>query len=808
MRGPRALPRLLLAASPAPGAAAWARGGAGGGAGALRCADSGESSDSAQLFQVDVELLGDSGRVIFASNTAAGGSARKICYRYPFAEEHLGAKFEDAWASFRDLATVQFVLPASLADSGVMSIRVLAPQGRTPLTPTNGFSSYYRDQYNQSRVASTSDESWWEVEILVNNEDWHPAHISLFENPAPGEQQTGASLMAVWVSFAQPDAAYDCANYDHCCNITSDIAGGLSQDTCDIGDVKWECFTGDGEKWQDGQAVGYVNFMGSLVNSNMAGGQKSVLIHLDAAADVSVPLSNSYAEHPVHDSSACRALCSTLQSHPKINLFDDPNATACKLSGKPNIRAKAGYGAITINGFGRINGREMMRKFFFQDSTDSLWANPDSGFTNAYGNMVDTFVSVADAESHTRWRLMSGLVELSSAGAGPFAIDMSGVAVAWGGKRGDGTVRLQFPRVALDGGHSVEDSNKPARMFDVKTPGTWVGASDGPRVTADGSWLGNLFLMHADDNLKVDSSAATYRHITLLQGNIGDAIELGTYGIGLRGNRVEHVSVDGIYIHRITHSHQQEDDLGSVLGSRTCPVGIILSNITLANVHIPSVGGANQISSLFALGTYGAPSSQYKRYSPLDRWFFCVNPWWLGQGQPGSPAGGTKGNSIQESGSAAVFKGIRFLNWRVYPKEQAKSLLFNFHDNASTTMDGIDFYAGYDPDPKTNGGFPWTRGVRLFGGASDEAPASDFRTPCLGNWAGDPSGEECWMSTQSGGAAYQGPILGRAAEVCDAVGELRRAAAADCNTFQVVGSKSTTWTNVRFPFGNHTNVLQ
>lgn len=44
-----------------------------------------------------------------------------------------------------------------------------------------------------------------------------------------------------------------------------------------------------------------------------------------------------------------------------------------------------------------------------------------------------------------------------------------------------------------------------------------------------------------------------YEKITLLQGNIGSAIELGTYGIGIRENRVEHSVMDGVFIHRITH---------------------------------------------------------------------------------------------------------------------------------------------------------------------------------------------------------------------------------------------------------------
>ena len=136
-----------------------------------------------------------------------------------------------------------------------------------------------------------------------------------------------------------------------------------------------------------------------------------------------------------------------------------------------------------------------------------------------YGNAVASFKSLADAESHTRWRVMSGLLELSSAAAadpdrGRFAVDISQVSVAWGAKRGDGCIRLQFPRVPMDGGHSVSDSNQAARLYDVKTPGTWVGASDGPRVTADRSVVAFSFNQHSDDNFKVDSSHADLRHIT------------------------------------------------------------------------------------------------------------------------------------------------------------------------------------------------------------------------------------------------------------------------------------------------------
>ena len=58
--------------------------------------------------------------------------------------------------------------------------------------------------------------------------------------------------------------------------------------------------------------------------------------------------------------------------------------------------------------------------------------------------------------------------------------------------------------------------------------------------SADGSLVAFSWNQHADDNFKIDSSNATMRHITLIDGNIGSTIELGTYGLGLRNNAVRH----------------------------------------------------------------------------------------------------------------------------------------------------------------------------------------------------------------------------------------------------------------------------
>eukprot|EP01052_Picozoa_sp_SAG31_P025990 SAG31_NODE_2320_length_5943_cov_2.466975_4_plen_511_part_00 len=504
------------------------------------------------------------------------------------------------------------------------------------------------------------------------------------------------------------------------------------------------------------------------------------------------------------DSPACRALCASIAGSAvsPASLFGDANAQGCKLDGAPRFRAKSGYGRIVVSGFGRINGQLMQKAFLFQNQT--VWGGnmgPGGGILNGYGNAVAKFKTLASAESHTRWRVMSGLLELSSSAVaqpstGLYAVDVSGVTVAWGAKRGDGCIRLQFPRVPLDGLNQVSDSNQAARLYDIKTPGTWVGASDGPRVTADGSYVAFSFNQHADDNFKVDSSESKYRHLTLLQGNIGSAIELGTYGLGIRANTVHQADVSGVYIHRITQGlneqeFSQEDNLGSVLGSRTCPFGITLSNITISNVYIPSVGGANVIGRLFALGTYGAPGNAWKTtWSLLDRWFFCDNEWWREEGnfEQKIADGGATGLK------AATFENIRFLDWTVELNPQALSMLYNFHTRAPTTFTSIAFYddlhtqdsaqeAEAVPDPVATAAWPWPRVVRIYRHGNT---SGDFSTPCLAALHGDRQGEQCWDGA--------GQILGRLDQVCGST----------CDTFTpLIGTtNSTTAINIAFPYGS------
>jgi len=723
---------------------------------------------------------------------------------------------------------VQFVLPREPfvrpdGTSAVKQVRLRRAAGGGG----GGFSLYYQDTHFAADAATAAIAVPYPPASAVAGD---PVHLTVFRNDSSSGGGGGGApqfdrLMAVWISFRQPAAAYDCAAFDSCCNITAaNVAElqpggrGIRDGSCDLGPPSWRCFTPAGSPWTSTAAVGFVNFLGPLANSGMARGGRSVLLHLADGVDVGVPLTNTYAEHAVVDSPACRALCAAVGANPaQLDLFGLASAHGCTLASQqqqqqPAVtqRAKAGFGRISVNGFGRVDGQAMMRAFLFQNRTTfptlstpgtGVWADPLNGVLNGYGGKLPGFKNLGEAEAHTRWRVMSGLLELSSAGGAngdSFGVEVSELAVAWGAKRGDGGVRLQFPRVALDGAHAVADSNVPARLYDLKTPGTWVGAADGPRVVADGSVASFLYNHHGDDNLKVDSSGGTWSHVTLLQGNIGAAVELGTYGIGLRDNTVSGATVSGVYVHRITQPDGQDDGIGSLLGSRTCPWGITLRNITVRGLYVPAAGGANAVTALVRIGTLGAPTSAaFANVSSLDRWYFCSNEWWR------------DGQKIVVDGEAraATLSGLRFLDWRVHAPPRESSWLYNFHTSAQTVIEKVALFDdGAGADHSRHGGglarddddgpstFAWPDAVRVFphGGEIEDGGSNSgyFVTPCLGRWRGDPAGEQCWDS--------RGEILARRADVCSS---------GTCTNFGVIGMvNSTTVSAVHFPFGADTAI--
>ena len=121
---------------------------------------------------------------------------------------------------------------------------------------------------------------------------------------------------------------------------------------------------------------------------------------------------------------------------------------------------------------------------------------------------------------------------------------------------------------------------------------------------------------------------------------------------------------------------------------------------------------------------------------------------------------------------------------QVLLKPQARSLLYNFHTKANTTVQGLSFFDA-SPSAAAVGGaaaYPWPEPVRIYRNGSRDG---DFVTPCLGSLRGDATGASCWDQA--------GELSSRWRSVC---GE-------SCDTFgPVIGTAATTHVSgVQFPWG-------
>ena len=445
------------------------------------------SDEAAQLFPVDVQLLSTSGTVIYSSlaqatPTSAVTAAAKICATYPVEAD------ADHWGDFVELSTVQFVIPPSAAvPEQVAQIKFISSSGKI-------FTLL-------SQATTTSSDNAGTATVLYPSGDpsagaavGSPVHATLFLNDRMTLLPVVDKAMAVWVSFSKPVSS-DCLNYTHCCTVTANNTSSRNTNTastptikkttatCSLQPPRWQCMGAPDVSWASRleAKVQSINYLGSLASPSMAD-TKPVLIFFEAGARLTYPLSNSYAEHPVADSAACRKLCKKIEKanseSETFSMYHDPDAANCKLSSLvgpnrgANFKAVSGYGPITVNGFGIIDGKAMMEAFDFQGK--AVWSDAfggaGAGVLNGYGNQVPHFKTMSDAEAHTRWRINSGLIELSSVAAptakSPFAVDVSEVTVGWDAKRGYGAVGLQFNRVPLDGfGQTSHSNNQPAKLM-------------------------------------------------------------------------------------------------------------------------------------------------------------------------------------------------------------------------------------------------------------------------------------------------------------------------------------------------------
>ena len=221
--------------------------------------------------------------------------------------------------------------------------------------------------------------------------------------------------------------------------------------------------------------------------------------------------------------------------------------------------------------------------------------------------------------------MQSGLIELSSntVNSEGFAIDIAGVTVGFSPRRNDSSVLLNNQYLPLA---SVEmvfmdqpafSNDFPVKTFDFKMVGNWPGQADGLEVHGKESFLQYTYLHVADDSMKVAADQVVYEYTTVLQGDVGTGglIHLGSYGTGRNMTKGD---VEGVYVHRITHKPNSDQNRSGYYGAalvaaQTCPYGFDVSGVTAVQLRVNDLGnGISSVNRPFNIGvgaSFGGPCS-------------------------------------------------------------------------------------------------------------------------------------------------------------------------------------------------------
>ena len=328
----------------------------------------------------------------------------------------------------------------------------------------------------------------------------------------------------------------------------------------------------------------YIAYVGGLYD--YAGSNNAINLVLDMDLDgTQMNLSTNYALFKVV--SGAPDTCVT-----------QPNSCVVKFVGQ---YTRPVSGPITIAGSGRISGYNLL-----DTNYAGKWGDQDSIRQPLTPELI------AKAE----YRVQSGLIELSSntVDTEGFAIDIAGITVGFSPRREDSSVLLNnryLPMIALEDAlitnppNSTNDS--PVKTFDFKMVGNWPGQADGLEVHGKESLLQYTYLHIADDSMKVAADKVVYEYTTVLQGDVGTGglIHLGSYGTG---RNMEKGHVTGVYVHRITHQPNSDQNKSGEYGAAlvaalTCPYGNDVSGVTVTQLQVNDLGnGISSVNRPFNIG--------------------------------------------------------------------------------------------------------------------------------------------------------------------------------------------------------------
>lgn len=143
------------------------------------------------------------------------------------------------------------------------------------------------------------------------------------------------------------------------------------------------------------------------------------------------------------------------------------------------------------------------------------------------------------------------------------------------------------------------NGNSPVYMYDNQIS-AWVDGSDGPETLAPHSLFERNFQLIADDNIKVLSNNSKWNDMTLIQGNTGSAISLGSYGY-TNGN-VSNNGLSNISIPRIAQ-YNPFDYINGVISNKSV-FGKTLQGPKYHGIDNNSIGSTSDKEKTPGTGVY------------------------------------------------------------------------------------------------------------------------------------------------------------------------------------------------------------
>ena len=479
---------------------------------------------------------------------------------------------------------------------------------------------------------------------------------SFIQSPSTARNASG-DVIAVWITrpaWTSPPKVNSSVGYAtvSTCSIAHDISmdSGLpyTANGCNIQKPKWSVS-------EDGN---FLHYSGSLLEMLGTGQSSNNVVFIDIAPEVTVnaPLTNQYIEYPASfntSRAACETALESYNANPSSPFPISECANGVVLDGSSDAyRRSYNYSSdttskIILTGGGRINGDFIVNVYHdvsgpcdqsSGSNLGSVWScdhastdNPDAGGIFPFSDMH---------VKYAEWKIQSSLLGLSSAYSnvsdpnGNFAIDISQITLSDTPHRNRASAILnvaQFgPKVSL------EKNEKPIKIFDFKQVGSWVGANDGPEIGGPNSFVENTYLHIADDSIKASVDGLQYLNSTVLQGDDGGAINIGSYGVtrGVSGGP-SNIRVSGVWIPRIVQRCMSEfpllpdqdcsdqDDINGhffnasrgVVTAPTCPrvsqktnpgTSGSLTGVTIESLQVFGLGGGdlgpNSIAAPISIG--------------------------------------------------------------------------------------------------------------------------------------------------------------------------------------------------------------